>query len=257
MSKRKETGGSSTVQNFYDDVAGIYFKMIDFEKNLRIRENAYKKIFPKIGRGADIGCGIGLDSIALAKNGHKVSAFDISENMIKEAEQNAIKYKVGFDAKVSGFNDLRVNNKLKYDFVLSVGNTIAHLKRNQLRSAIKKVYSLLLPGGKIFLHILNYDLIIGQSRKINNIANRSGQIIVRFYEFKKGELDFNILSFPVNESRNFKLFTTRHYPHSKKTINDFMKQAGFHKIKFTGTFEGAEFDLRSSKDLFIEAVKKL
>ena len=257
MNKNKKNSQSGSAGAFYNNIAGIYDKMIDFEKNLDLRGNAYKIIFPVPGKTADIGCGIGLDSIALAKNGHKVAAFDISENMISKAKENFKKYNVTADAEVASFKNITRKAAGKFNYVLSVGNTIAHMTKLELRSAIKKMNSILIPGGKIFLHILNYSLIVKQSKRVNNIANRGGHVIIRFYDFGKNDIGFNILSFPVDEPKNFKLITTKHYPHSKKEIGEYLKQAGFKKIKFTGSFEGADFDSNSSKDLFVEAVKKL
>lgn len=241
---------------FYDEISGFYGKMIDFEKNLELRVNAYKNIFPNTGIIADIGCGIGLDSIALSQNGHTVYAFDPSPKMIDETKQNSAKYHLDIIAQVESFETLSKNYKGYFDYIVSVGNTIAHLSLQQLNKAIKTIYKILKPGGKAFLHILNYDLIISENKKINNIAVRDGLTIIRFYDFRKTKIDFNILSFLVDKPKDFKLVTTFHYPHTKKVISDYLKKAGFCKIKFSKNFHGDKFDLKNSKDLFIEAYKK-
>lgn len=242
--------------NFYDSISGFYGKMIDFEKNLELRINAYKNIFTIPGLIADIGCGIGLDSIALATNGHSVSAFDPSPNMIEETKRNSAKYNLDINAQVESFKSLFRKYKINFDYVVSVGNTIAHLSNSELQKATNTIHKLLKPGGKAFIHIINYNLIISEGRKINNIAVRDGLVIIRYYEFKKGNIDFNILSFPVSNPKNFNLVTTIHYPHSKKQISVYLKNAGFHKIKFSKNFSGEKFETKSSKDIFIEAYKK-
>ncbi|MFA5803122.1 MAG: class I SAM-dependent methyltransferase [Melioribacteraceae bacterium] len=242
---------------FYDSISDVYDKMIDFEKNLDLRFNAYKELFPLTGTVADIGCGIGLDSIALAMNGHKVTAFDISPNMIEELKRNTDKYQVTIESHIGSFASLSPKFDSKFNNVVSVGNTIAHLNQKELNSAIRRIYKLLQPGGKIFLHILNYKLIKKQNKRINNIANRDGKIIIRFYDFRKDDLDFNILSFPQNSPKEFKLVTTKHYPHTKDEIGDYLNVAGFTKVKFTKNFSGERFNASNSKDLFVEAVRKL
>jgi SAM-dependent methyltransferase len=240
---------------FYDEVSDFYGQMIDFEKNLDLRINAYKTIFPQKGCAADFGCGIGLDSIALAINGHSVTAVDISPKMIVEAKLNATKYNVNIKAHVHSFSSLPKSFSKKFNSVVSVGNTIAHLNSNQLKKAIKKMYGVLLPDGKIFMHILNYSLIRKQNTKINNIAKRDGKIIIRFYDFSDDKLQFNILSFPVDSPKNYKLVTTPHYPHTKREINFYLKNAGFKKIKFMKNFSGEQFNDKDSKDVFIQAIK--
>lgn len=242
-------------KNFYNEVSGIYEKMIDFEKNMMLRIDAYKNIFPGKLNMLDIGCGVGLDSIALALNGHNVSSLDISPNMIEEARANAKKYGVKINAAVGSFDSIPKKFEGKFAAIISVGNTIAHINTKELKAALKKMNKILAPGGKIFLHILNYELIIKESKRINNIANRDGKIIIRLYDFGRTDIDFNIISFDVDNPKVYKIVTTKHYPHKKSEIYADLKIAGFSKIKFYKNFAGDKFEIKNSKDLFIEAVK--
>jgi len=254
---RNKQAALLTADSFYDEISDFYEKMIDFEKNLDLRVKAYQKIFPEKGKAVDLGCGVGLDSLALAMNGHKVTAFDISPKMIAETKQNAIKYNVDITTYVHSFQTTPKKFNQKFNSVISVGNTIAHVNSKQLNAAINKMYNMLLPGGKIFLHILNYQLIKKENKRINNIANRDGKIIIRFYDFRKDDLDFNILSFPQDSPKEFQLVTTKHYPHTTSEIKSYLKGVGFNKIKFMKNFAGDKFNACDSKDIFIEAVKEL
>lgn len=247
----------SSPDKFYNQIASIYEKMIDFPRNLELRINAYQNIFPLKGTVADIGGGTGLDSIALAKNGHKVTMFDLSPKMVKEARKNASKYNATIKTEVNSFDSIPIKYDCKFTYVVSVGNTIAHLTTDQLRKAINRIDKLLLPDGKLFLHVLNYDLIIKSSKRINNIANRDGKVIIRFYDFEKDQLKFNILSFPVNETKNFSLVTTKHFPHKHTSLRKIIKEAGFKNFKIFGNFNLEPFDVKKSKDIFIMAAKSI
>lgn len=242
-------------EKFYDSISDIYEKMIDFEKNLELRIDAYKNIFPATGNLLDIGCGIGLDSIALSKNGHTVTAIDISPKMIEELNINAQKYQVNINSSIGSFDSISKKLNASFDYIISVGNTIAHLNPIELKSAVKKIYTKLKCGGKLFLHILNYDMILKENKRINNIASRDGKIIIRFYDFEKFEIRFNILSFSADSPKEHSLVTTTHYSHSKSLINKYLKASGFRKIRFAGNFSGEKYSERNSKDLFVEAVK--
>jgi SAM-dependent methyltransferase len=244
-------------KNFYNEISGFYDKMISFEKNLELRISAYKNIFGSPKEIADIGCGIGLDSITLALNGHSVTSFDVSPEMIKHTKSNAEKYNVNINANVSSFESIPKKYFGKFDAVVSVGNTIAHLTKPELKSAFKKIYTMLKPSGKVMLHILNYDLIIRRNKRINNIAHKDGLIIIRFYDFYKSHLNFNILSFREETPKDYSLVTTKHFPHSAAIIKSYAQYGKFSKINFYGTFDLDKFDRKESKDIFILLQKKL
>ncbi len=241
--------------DFYDDVSGFYGKMIDFERNLQLRINAYKNIFEKVGTAADLGCGIGLDSIALAMNGHVVTAFDISPEMIEETNKNAVKFNVEIKTVLSPIESIPAGFKNNFQNIVCAGNTIAHLNTSRLKKTLKKIHGLLKPDGKLFLHILNYEMIRKQNKRINNVTVREGMAIIRFYDFFDGYLNFNILSFALNKPKDFRLITTKHFPHSKKEIILFLNSAGFSKIKFYGDLEENSFSTFESKDMFISVSK--
>jgi len=240
-----------TCRNFYDHVSGYYEKMIDYEKNLQLRIDAYKNIFPINGKVADIGCGTGLDSVALARNGHTVTAFDISPNMISELKKKAIKENLQIKAYVNSFKTISQKYNYTFDYVVSVGNTIAHLRQSELKKSFLRMHNLLKPGGKLFLHILNYEKIIMGSKRINNIAYRDGLTIIRFYDFLKSYLNFNILSFCDETPKEYSLVTTKHFPHSINTIKNCAKYGRFRKINFYSTFGLDKFNQNESKDIFI------
>jgi SAM-dependent methyltransferase len=236
---------------FYDEISGIYEKMTDFEKNLALRIDAYKSIFPSKGFAADIGCGTGLDSIALSTNGHNVTAFDVSAKMIETVKQNSLRYGFDIGTGLYSFESIPKSFNSKFSSIVSVGNTIAHLSPLQLQKAIEKIYNMLVPEGKVLLHILNYKLLKKQGKRINNITSREGSIFIRFYDFLEKAIDFNILSFSPIKPNDFQLVTTRHYPHTKSSISGYLRNAGFKRIRFMKNFDGNKFNSFDSKDLFI------
>jgi 2-polyprenyl-3-methyl-5-hydroxy-6-metoxy-1,4-benzoquinol methylase len=244
-----------SAEEFYDITSEFYEQMIDFEKNLRLRIDAYRNIFVNTGKVADLGCGIGLDSIALAKNGHAVTAFDISPRMIKTANNNKQRHNVNVDFRIGSIVNLPSKYHGKFNSVVCMGNTISHLNQKELHQAFINFYELLTPEGKLFVHILNYDKIIKSNKRINNIANREGKTIIRFYDFFENFIRFNILACETADAKKYQLITTKQYPHSKKEIILGLKKVGFKKIKCYGNFTRQNYISSESKDLFIEATK--
>lgn len=71
----------------------------------------------------EIGCGIGTESVYLAKQGMSVTALDINEDILKLAEMNAIIYGADVDFRQGDFLtiDLKANNLFDYDLVIDQG----------------------------------------------------------------------------------------------------------------------------------------
>ncbi|PIQ08494.1 MAG: hypothetical protein COW71_11410, partial [Ignavibacteriales bacterium CG18_big_fil_WC_8_21_14_2_50_31_20] len=60
-------------KNFYNDVSEYYDNMINFKQSLENKTANLKGFLsPEIKNAADIGCGSGIDSIALASLGLEV-----------------------------------------------------------------------------------------------------------------------------------------------------------------------------------------
>src|SRR5438876_6461039 len=78
------------VTEFHDRIAQDYDKYLDNSESAKlIREYFHKKILENIKPGEyllEIGCGTGTDAVFLAKNGIKVTATDISPNMVMQTQ---------------------------------------------------------------------------------------------------------------------------------------------------------------------------
>ncbi len=92
---------------FYDNIAASYDEMISFNNVVHKRKLLLKNFISHSTKtAADIGCGSGVDSIALSLLGLKVSAFDPSSEMLKTAELNSNK----MNAEVDFYNSAAHEN---------------------------------------------------------------------------------------------------------------------------------------------------
>ncbi len=105
----------------------------------------WTKKLPKNGVILDIGCGMGNHTIALAKQGFEVIAFDASPEAVKKTT-NWLK-KEHQSATVT-CNDFMVFDygKNRFDGILSM-NVIHHGKEEEVREVIRNIYQSLKPGG--------------------------------------------------------------------------------------------------------------
>ncbi|KAF0150808.1 MAG: methyltransferase type 11 [Ignavibacteria bacterium] len=242
-------------KNFYNSASSFYDQMINFEANLRVRRDAFAKLFPSTGIVADLGCGTGVDSIALALNGHTVTGFDPSPQMLETAKINSEKYSLRIEFAESTILSTPVSFNSHFDYAISLGNTFANVEGTTIYSTVQKLYDILKPNGKGLIHILNYALIAEQKERIISIKPDEENYFVRFYDFINGQINFNILRFSKTDNSSFTLLTTQVYGYKKDLLAKVCESVGFKDIKYTSDLEGNPFDILSSKDLFILAAK--
>ena len=114
---------------------------------------------------------------------------------------------------------------------------------------------MLAEGGKCVIHILNYALISEQKERIVSIKPDEENYFVRFYDFINGQINFNILRFSKGNNSDYTLITTQVYGYKKDLLAKIFDSVGFREVSFWSNLDGAEFDITSSKDLFINAVR--
>jgi len=231
--------------------------MINFESALERRKDVLKKFLNDEMRfAADFGCGSGLDSISLSKLGLKVTAFDLSKEMIEKAKQNSKKTNTEIEFHQSSLDKIASSKfKNKFDFAVSLGNTLANLDLKKLETAFQKISSMMKSNGKLLVQILNYSAVLKNDERIINIGKSGDEYFVRFYDFYSEHLNFNIIKFNKDKTSEREFFTTKLFPHDKNIFEKILKANGFGKIQFFGSLNSEKFNKNESKDLIIFAVK--
>ena len=241
---------------FFNELAEDYDSMIPFTETIERKKEILKNIItPDMKNVADLGCGTGTDSIALAQLGLNVTAFDPSERMINEAKKNA-KYS-GVDVKFyqHSVSEIHENFNGDFDLVISFGNTFANIVKTELNISLKKCYDLLRKGGMLILQILNYHKIINEKKRIVNITETDTNQFIRFYDFKKDHIVFNLLKVNKSKLSDYSLISTKIFPHLKTDFNSLLSNLNFKSIEFHSDLQFNEFDLALSKDLVVKCAK--
>ncbi len=243
-------------KDFYNDVSEYYDEMIDFKKALDNKTKNLKEFVKlNVKTAADIGCGSGIDSIALASHGLDVCGFDSSMMMIEKAEENAEK-----ENRVASFYNFSVQSipcsfNSNFDFVCSLGNTVANIPPEDIAVTIKRFGELLNQKGKLLFHILNYEKIVRENERIVNISKSEKDQIIRFYDFEKEHINFNILRFKLDNSKERKLISTKVYPHSLELFMNLIEQNNFAKVEVFQDLKKTPFNSETSNDIYFFAEK--
>ena len=243
-------------KDFYDNFAEDYSKMISFDNAIEKRKSLLSNIVQsKIKYAADLGCGAGIDSAALVHLGLVVTGFDPSGEMIKQAKANAGRISLKIDFENCGISKIPAEFNKKFDLVISLGNTFANIERESFQSSIKRCYDLVNEQGNLFIQVINYKMILKEKKRIVNITESKEHFFIRFYDFIKDEIKFNILKFSKAEPKENNLITTTIHPYTANDFNNPLLEAGFNSVKMYSDLNRSKFDEEISKDLFIEAVK--
>jgi ubiquinone/menaquinone biosynthesis C-methylase UbiE len=132
---------------FLEDEGESFFKIPPKEA---IKNDVWLKHFPEIlgnltGKSVlDCGCGTGGLSAALSQNGAKVTAFDLSNGMLKVAQKRASSWKLEIPLVESAFENLPFKDN-SFDFV--VGTMILH--HTELEKAVSEIKRVLKKNGRI------------------------------------------------------------------------------------------------------------
>ncbi|MBM3192996.1 MAG: class I SAM-dependent methyltransferase [Chlamydiae bacterium] len=107
------------------------------------------------GTALDVGCGVGLNSIALLKMGWNVCALDLYKEVLDVFKEHVSKVRSSVESKESNFGKYRIINKDITDMTLKAScldlvlayDVLSYLSPDSLIPTIRKIYAALLPGG--------------------------------------------------------------------------------------------------------------
>jgi ubiquinone/menaquinone biosynthesis C-methylase UbiE len=243
-------------KEFFNQLADYYDLMISFTEAVERKKKVLEKIItPGNKFAADLGCGTGTDSIALAKLGVKVSAFDPSLEMLNCARKNANTANKIISFYNHTISKIPADFNSKFDRVISFGNTFANINYEDLAVSLKRCFELLRKGGTLFIQVLNYHKILSEKERIVNITGTGANLFVRFYDFKEGHLVFNLLKVNKSKLSDYSLISTEIFPHLKDDFEASLAGMDFNSIEFYGDLQLNPFGRETSKDLILRAVK--
>ena len=119
------------------------------------------ELFEQIGDGhgkkmLEIGCGIGIDTVSLARKGFDITAIDLTESAITISRERAQKLGLPINYQVGNAERLDFKDDT-FDVVYSFG--VIHHTPN-IKQAVREIHRVLKPGGKAYIMIYaKYSLV--------------------------------------------------------------------------------------------------
>ncbi len=240
-----------TPSELFDSLAANYSKVTSIEKNLSKRIEFYSQFVNTPGKAVDLGCGTGIDSLALTKLGCRVTGIDVSREMIKNAKILASQYGMDINFIESDFSQFDENNFSGTEYFVSMGNSLSFVNHDSISTLIKKIAKAGKPKSKFIIHILNLELLLPNGEYIAGSKQNEDFSITRKY-ITEGKRSYFVIEkhFKNGESEIDKAEV---FIHSGNSLSQILKEEKFGNIKTFGTLDLKPFLKDKSKDLIIVA----
>ncbi len=164
MSNNKE------IEDFYKWLAVSYAKMWGWRPDALIRR--WKRLSPVLRKNdakriLDVACGIGRDSLELARSGFEVVGVDASEDMISIARDKAHSERLKVELLLGDMYHLSdLFPKQRFDAAICVGNSLLHAdNKEQIARCVKSMKNVLKPKGVLLLQCQITDNSIQKETK--------------------------------------------------------------------------------------------
>lgn len=152
----------------YDELADHYHLIFEnWELSMERQAAALNSILRRncgltaTARILDCACGIGTQSLGLAKLGFQVTGCDVSSRSIERARVEASERNLNIKFSAASMLDLACLAETNFDAVICMDNALPHLESaGQLLQAAAQMRSRLRSGGSLMASIRDYDRLV-------------------------------------------------------------------------------------------------
>ncbi len=174
------------VKSHYDQHLGQFyswmvgdFKVKSEEQKQFFQKNNLKPFYNQMA--FDLGCGHGLQTLALAQLGYSVKAIDFNNNLLDELRAKADKHVEVIEDNLIHFD--RYASQLS-ELIVCMGDTLTHLaSMDEVEELVKKVQTNLVKGGKLVLSFRDLSIPLGGTDRFIPLKSDDTRIHTCFLEY--------------------------------------------------------------------------
>jgi SAM-dependent methyltransferase len=187
----------------------------------------------------DVSCGIGTQSLGLAKRGFHVIGSDLSRPAVERAKDEAARRSLAIDFSVCDMRAAFEHHARQFDVVISADNSITHLLTDDdLLQALKQIHACTRPGGGCLLTVRDYDREARGTGLIKpyGVREEAGRrhVIFQVWDFVGNIYDMSMY-FVVDDRESPQLVThvmrTRYNAAGTDHLLNLMRRAGFTAVE--------------------------
>ncbi len=232
--------------DYYDRLAP-YYKYIypDWEGSLLRQAQALDGVIREYLGGQartilDVACGIGTQSLGLARLGYQVTASDLSPAEVERARQEASRFGVQIDFQVADMRRVWETYRSQFDVLIACDNAVPHLLNNEeILAAFRQFQRCIRPGGACLISVRDYARLErkdGQKllvpRQVHPTA--SGQLVLfDLWDFSGDTYEITtyiVEDMGTPEARTHILRGGKYYCVEIPTLERLFREAGFRDV---------------------------
>jgi SAM-dependent methyltransferase len=227
----------------YDELAPLYHLIFqDWDASIERQGEQLKRILEAEWPGhetvLDVSCGIGTQSIALARQGFRVTASDLSAPAVERARRESAERGLSISFSVCDMRNAHACHGGGFDLVISCDNSVPHLLDDaEILLAFREMFACLRPGGGCLISLRDYDQEPRGRNivKLYGVREENGKRYLPFqvWDFEGEHYDFTL--FVVEEdlsSHEVRTHTmrSRYYAVSSDRLLGLLREAGFERV---------------------------
>jgi len=231
------------VKSFYDEMATQYDMLFqDWLETTKIQARILDKIIASYGfdksiKLLDCACGIGTQAIGLAMLGYNVTASDLSDGELKEAEKRAKANRVTISFKQANFCKLAESFQKKFNAVIAMDNALPHmLTENDLHCAIESISKQTDNGGIFIASIRDYDELLKQKPHCSTpyIHKTDKGQKVSFQTWEWVDENYNFTQYIIDDEISLKIskFNCEYRAVKREELTAHLLSCGFKKVEW-------------------------
>lgn len=231
--------------DFYDDLSPFYHLIHpDWNKSIELQGEQIQRIveadWPGSERVLDVACGIGTQSLALAKRGYAVTASDLSGKEIERARHEAQVRGLAIDFRVGDMREAHTVHGGGFDIVLSFDNAMPHLQTDEeLLLAFRQMRQCLKPGGGCLISVRDYAREVRGRNLVRphgaRIENGKRYVLFQVWDFDSDthyDFDFFIVEEDLSTLEvKTRVLRSRYYAIPTTRLATLMEEAGFEHVR--------------------------
>lgn len=186
----------------------------------------------------DVACGIGTQSIGLAKLGYQVTSSDLSFAEIDQARQEALRYGVQIEFQVVDMRQVWNAYQREFDIVIACDNSVPHLLSNdEILLAFRQFYKCTKSGGCCIITVRDYTLLENRDKQMypRLVHQTDNGQVVMFDVWDFDDAHYEITTYILEDvgksvAQTHVLRGGKYYCVEIPTLEKLFKEAGFRDV---------------------------